>query len=279
MTNLLIPDVSEFQGTIAWRTLAATYPAAIIRAHNGWRADMAFKYNATVGVPLLKWWAAYQYLPASVDAATARVIFDKTVAPYKPDAVILDLEEGTGDQSSRAKAWLAAGDGEEILYSGLYFMRTHGLTGVAVPKWIAAYGQGEPTDAHELWQFTDKQTFPGIAHPCDASIFHGTVDDLIAMTTAILIPTSGGTVALTQADANLVAAAVWAYYQPEGMNPVTMIQKTYDWTQNPPATPAVDPAALAAAIAPLLPQAATIDPTALVVAIKQALSEMTFKAS
>ena len=182
MPNLIIPDLSEFQGTVAWRTLAPAAPAAIIRAHNGWRADNAFKYNATVGVPLLKWWAAYQYLPASVDPVAARHAFDALVAPYKPNAVVLDLEEGTGDQSPRAKAWLDAGTGPEILYSGLYFMRTHGLTGVAVPKWIAAYGQAEPTDTHELWQFTDKQTFPGIAHPCDASIFHGTITELIALT-------------------------------------------------------------------------------------------------
>lgn len=233
--TLTVPDVSEFQGAIDWNKLATAAPAVIVRAHNGWRMDNYWQLNAA-GAARAQWWAAYQYLPASVDPVTARHEFETLVDPMHPHAVILDLEEGTGDQSSRADAWLAAGSGAEWVYSGLFFMRTH-LSHMAagVHRWIAAYQATEPSDAHVMWQYTDKQSFPGIAHPCDASVFHGTVADLLSLTDP------GVDMPLTSADLPIlkeaitdptvlaaIAKEVWAYYMPEGLNVPTLVARIYD---------------------------------------------------
>ena len=173
---------------------AAGYEAVILRAHNGWRADSRWAANAATVSKLFSWWGAYQYLPASVDPRTAAAEFTSTLGSYKPNLVVLDLEEGAGDQGPRQRAWLSAmNHGPEWTYSGLYFARNHGLTGV---QWIAAYKQpSEPTAWHELWQYTGGgRTVPGIAGGVDASIFHGTLSGLMAITSGSLpapAPTGG----------------------------------------------------------------------------------------
>jgi GH25 family lysozyme M1 (1,4-beta-N-acetylmuramidase) len=72
MAQLTIPDVSEFQGNIDWAKLVrGGYPAAVIRAHNGNRADHKFAANRTgahaAGIQAL---GMYQYVVAGQDAAT-----------------------------------------------------------------------------------------------------------------------------------------------------------------------------------------------------------------
>jgi lysozyme len=191
MAQLTIPDVSEFQGVIDWKKLVGGgYPAAIIRAHNGNRADSYFAANRSKahanGIKAL---AMYQYVVANRDtAAQANELCDLVGALKSGEWLVCDLEAGTGDQSGRAHTWLKTvmsrlhddGTAEE-LYSGESFYGSHNLSSAGFKRiWIAAYRSTEPTVHHELWQFTDAKTFPGIAHACDASIFHGTVADLLA---------------------------------------------------------------------------------------------------
>lgn len=168
----------------------------IVRAAYGTKTDLHWSANAA-GASTLSWWGAYQYLPAGTDPAAAAAAFTKLLAGRTPNVVVLDLEEGSGDQGPRQRAWLAAMHAQtEWTYSGLYFARSHGLTGV---QWIAAYQQSsEPTAPHELWQYTGGgYRCPGIAGGIDASIFHGTLDDLITLT--------GGTVALPQSDLDAIS--------------------------------------------------------------------------
>lgn len=188
-TDLIIPDVSEYQGTINWAALAAACPAVIIRLHNGTRLDNYGPQNRagahTHGVQAV---GLYQYLPAAVDPATAAHELCDAIGALDPgEWPILDLEEGAGDQSGRAHTWYSTvaarlHDGpEEELYSGEYFYNAHRLAAAGFSRtWLAAYGSGEPSEAHELWQFTDARTFPGVAGTNDASIFHGTVEQLLA---------------------------------------------------------------------------------------------------
>lgn len=185
----------------------------IVRAAYGTKTDLHWSANAA-GASTLSWWGAYQYLPAGTDPAAAAAAFTKLLAGRTPNVVVLDLEEGSGDQGPRQRAWLAAMHAQtEWTYSGLYFARSHGLTGV---QWIAAYQQtSEPTTPHELWQYTGGgYRCPGIAGGIDASIFHGTLDDLISLT--------GGTVALTPDEITAVAtqSAVqnWTRYHVHGPN-------------------------------------------------------------
>lgn len=191
MSDLIIPDVSEFQGSIDWPTLVSSgYPVVIIRAHNGWRADNFWAQNrANAHAAGVRGLGLYQYVVAGADAAQQANAFCDLVGALKPgEWPICDLEEGSGDQSARAHAWytvvaarLNDAAGEE-LYSGEYFYNAHQLSQAGFKRiWLAAYGSGEPSEAHELWQFTDSRSFPGVPGTNDASVFHGSVDQLLAL--------------------------------------------------------------------------------------------------
>jgi GH25 family lysozyme M1 (1,4-beta-N-acetylmuramidase) len=196
MPDTHAPDVSEFQPNVDWpQVVAHNGGAAIIRAHNGWRADNCWYGGARrstarqAGCRVL---GLYQYLPASVDPVQAARAFAAVVGALQPgEFAVLDLEEGAGDQLARAQAWLDECDRlltypgyhGAWLYSGASFYHDHNLMPVANSArhtWVAAYGQGEPGDVpHTLWQHSSSEAWPGIG-ACDCSIFHGDVAALEA---------------------------------------------------------------------------------------------------
>jgi GH25 family lysozyme M1 (1,4-beta-N-acetylmuramidase) len=191
VSDLLVPDVSEWQGDINWQQLvSAGYPAVIVRAYNGYRADHTFALNReharAAGVRAL---GLYAYLAADRDPQDQAAEFVHTVGALRAgEWPIVDVETGTGDQSARVRAWSlyvarALGNEAPWLYSGENFYRDHNLQASGVPAtrtWLAAYGAHEPTQGHVLWQYTDHRTVPGITGPVDCSTFHGTVDQLLA---------------------------------------------------------------------------------------------------
>lgn len=175
---LNIPDYSEFQGHV----VPTGFEVVIVRAHNGWRADYDFIANRAsahqCGVRAL---GLYQYLPASVDPATAARELISTIGQLAENEwLILDLEEGSGNQATRAAAWkqeiVALTGRQPWLYSGSYFAQTHNLE----PEWVAAYQSNEPTGSHPLWQNTDVYPWPW--GKGDGSIYHGTLADFLAAT-------------------------------------------------------------------------------------------------
>jgi GH25 family lysozyme M1 (1,4-beta-N-acetylmuramidase) len=190
VTTLLVPDLSEWQGDVDWPTLVgASYPAVIIRAYNGTRADHQFARNRdhahAAGVRAL---GLYAYLVASRDAEDQAAEFVHTVGHLRAgEWPIVDCEAGAGNQGPRVKAWAkhvarALGNDDPWLYSGEAFYREHGLAGSGVPAsrtWIAAWRSTEPTTGHELWQYTDHRTVPGVKTPVDCSRFHGTLAQLL----------------------------------------------------------------------------------------------------
>jgi hypothetical protein len=182
--TLTIADVSQYQGIIDWAAYGAQNPGGIARIHNSVDVDNFWQHNRDGLRANCKWRGFYQYLDGGADPAAAAHAFQATLGPTLPgEVMILDLEEGAGDQRGRRTAWLAAlQDETEWVYSGLYFARTH-LAGVKV-EWLAAYGQSEPSDPHNLWQFTDARTFAGINGACDASVYDGTLAQLQALTGA-----------------------------------------------------------------------------------------------
>ena len=104
---------------------------------------------------------------------------------------VLDLEEGDGDQSARAQAWLHAVDAGLTypgyrgawLYSDQAFFQEHGLMGIADSSrhtWVAAYGATPPSVPHTLWQYSDAVAWKGIG-TCDSSRFAGTLGELEAL--------------------------------------------------------------------------------------------------
>jgi GH25 family lysozyme M1 (1,4-beta-N-acetylmuramidase) len=190
MADIYMADISEFQANIDAPTyLAGGCETVICRTHNGYRPDHKcpgridyLRGHNFVGIG----W--YQYLVSGQDpAAQARAFMASVPGGLRGNEwAVLDLEEGSGDQTGRAQAWFDAVDPwagfPAMLYSGDSFLRTQ-LGGSARwagrPVWVAAYGQSEPAQAHSLWQFTDAYRFPGISSPCDGSIHHGTAAEFI----------------------------------------------------------------------------------------------------
>jgi hypothetical protein len=196
--DLVIPDVSEWQGPIDHRVLVdglrATYGGAVIivRINFGTvKVDLLADINIdglrTAGADALGW---YCYLLAEDDPVAAARILCRVLQAHGGlrvgEIIVVDDEEGVGDQSGRVDAFLSACDevlqipnpsGEDWWYSGLNFAVVHNLAVARGRRWLAAYGQGEPTVPHDLWQFTDTQQFAGISGPCDASVFHGSISD------------------------------------------------------------------------------------------------------
>lgn len=192
MADFTIPDVSEYQGSINWRTLvAAGYPAAIIRAHNGTRADNEWATNRAgahaAGITAL---GIYQYVSATVDPVVQANQLCDLIGSLRPgEWPICDLEVGAGDQSARAHAWYTTVAGRlhdaagEELYSDTSFWAEHNLSSAGFGRaWVAAYGSTEPAIKHDLWQFSESHSFPGVSGPCDANLFTGTIADLLALT-------------------------------------------------------------------------------------------------
>jgi len=184
MPDTRMADISEFQSSFDARAyMGGGYSCLIVRAHNGWRKDNLWparrdyvrQYPFTaVGF--------YQYLVQSRDAGQQAREFIACVGTLKANEfLVLDLEEGGGNQVPRAEAWFAVVDKAQgfpaTLYSGQYFGRAC-LGGWARwatrPRWMAAYQGSEPGDPHELWQYSSSASFPGLSGKIDASVFHGT---------------------------------------------------------------------------------------------------------
>lgn len=208
--TVLIPDVSEFQaGSTApdWAGIKAQNGGAgIIRVGYGTaHLDHMFVSNYTAmkanGYSFI---GLYHYLVAGQDAAAQANQFCNWVGP--PSAVapgtvfILDLEEGTGNQTSRAMTWLTLVDTfygfdakplnmRSWLYSYTSFIVAATLGAIFASNrrtWIAAYQTSEPAIGHTLWQSTDGTTgshitnWPGCGRT-DTSIFNGDLPTLAAM--------------------------------------------------------------------------------------------------
>ena len=188
MTDTHLADVSEFQEQVdAALYLAAGHSCIIARAHNGHRPDKMWPQRrdylrehpfTAVGY--------YQYLVAGRDPVAQAREFITTVGALRANEFpILDLEEGSGDQTGRADAWLRLVDAwcgfPATLYSGESFFQTR-LGGAARwharPRWMAAYRSTEPSAPHELWQHTDQARFVGISGVVDGNVFHGTDQQL-----------------------------------------------------------------------------------------------------
>ena len=181
MPDIHIPDVSEFQDRVDF---AAVGPAVILRAHNGYRADHTFAARrADAHTHGLRAVGLYCYLVKDRDAAVQAHEAAAVIGRLQPGEMVwVDVEEGSGDQSSRAETFAreidSACGGHAGIYSGESFLTDHlrGTYGRRI--WVAAYRTSEPTATHALWQHSDREPHRGVSGPCDCSIFHGSADDL-----------------------------------------------------------------------------------------------------
>lgn len=192
-SGLLLADVSQYQGTVGWRNYAdGGYPAAVARLTYGTSIVDAQAQANLAGMRMyLRCRGWYHYLTATDDPVAQAAFFCSTLKCLLPgEWVAVDVEEGTGDQESRAAEWLGhvnqtlgLTQSQDVEYSGLNFVAAHGGWIPGVKRWVAAYQTVEPQVGQTLWQCTDAQSFPGITGLCDASVFNGTVDQLLALVT------------------------------------------------------------------------------------------------
>jgi lysozyme len=198
MADIRLADISEWQSSIdAPAYIAGGHKSIVVRAHSGHRADKCWPQRRDYlrSQPLVAL-GFYQYMVASRDAAQqAREFVDCVGALRGNEFAVLDSEEGSGSQISRCEAWFAVVDRAYGLPSALYasdaWFRDK-LGGSARwsnrARWVAAYPSSytpSPTAeaklvAHELWQFSDRERFPGLAGGVDGNIYHGTDQQFLA---------------------------------------------------------------------------------------------------
>ena len=181
---VLLADCSEFQPDIHDATYLRWSQAIVIRALYGTRVDKAWFGGArrdALHAGGARFIGIYAYITAQDITAQARALISLLGRLRPGEKLIADIEEGPGNQQGRWVTWAkvissALGD-PPWDYSGLNYARDHGLQPVT---WVAAYGPREPDPPHQLWQFTDQFKVPGVG-VCDASVFHGSIDDLAAL--------------------------------------------------------------------------------------------------
>jgi len=206
--TVTLPDVSEFQSPAShnapdWAGIKSQNGgAAIIRVGygNAHLDGMLVSNRGTINSLKFGFCGLYQYLRAGQDVRSQAFAFLDWIGPdlNEGEIPILDLEEGSGDQSGRASEWFAIIDDayglislplsqRSWLYSGQNFAVSAGLAPIfssARRTWIAAYRASEAgLLPHTLWQSTDGQTganrtnWSGCGF-CDTSIYHGTLASL-----------------------------------------------------------------------------------------------------
>jgi hypothetical protein len=203
-----LPDVSEFQSPAGgnapdWAGIKSQNGGAgIIRVGygNGHLDTMLASNRAAIKSLEFGFCGLYQYLRAGQDAPSQASAFIDWIGPNlnEGEIPILDMEEGSGNQSSRANQWFGIIDAaygltslplsqRSWLYSGQNFANTAGLAPIfnsARRTWIAAYqGSAAGLLPHTLWQSTNgllgaNRTSWSGAGFCDTSIYQGTLASL-----------------------------------------------------------------------------------------------------
>lgn len=184
---VLMADVSEFQANIADAVYLKWSKAIAIRALYGDAHDDKAWYGGQRRTLLHSGGARvvliYQYLVASQSGAPQAAAFRKLVGAIRPGEIfVADYEEGDRSVLTSWYDSMLSLYGKSIApylwtYTGESFGRAHSTLPV---EWIAAYQSAEPSSPHRLWQFTDSYSVPGVGK-CDASVFHGSIDELAAL--------------------------------------------------------------------------------------------------
>src|SRR5487761_653129 len=182
-----LADISEYQPDIADATYLAWSKAVAIRALYGDAHDDAAWYGGQRRALLhsrgARFVAIYQYLVAGQSGAAQAQAFHSLVGAIRPGEVfVADFEEGAKQILVDWYNEMLALYGGQIhpflwTYTGLDFGESAGVLPV---EWIADYAEQEPSTPHKLWQFTAGYQVPGVG-TCDASLFHGNIDQLAAL--------------------------------------------------------------------------------------------------
>ena len=204
--SLLIPDTSEFQSGASapnWAGIKSQNGGAgIIRVGYGTaHLDSMFVSNkSNLQSNNFSFALLYHYLRQDQDALAQAKQFCSWIGtgqlkPWMRPA--LDLEEGSGNQVSRANTWFDYVDSffgltgplpsRSWLYTGDSFASSSGLDAIcdsARHTWIAKYSSTGPANAYTLWQCTDGASGSHITSwsgcgKVDTSIYGGSLAQLV----------------------------------------------------------------------------------------------------
>lgn len=180
-----LADISEFQPNVHPSYLKWSQ-AVIVRAAYGDQHDDHAWYGGArrdfFHANGARYLGFYQYIVANQPIIPQAKAFCRLIGTMrKGEDLFADIEEGSGNLQQRWQQWANVVHSElgwaPSSYSGLYFARDHGLQPV---KWVAAYGQTEPSVPHEFWQFSSSYPIPGVGTG-DCSLWHGNIGDLAAI--------------------------------------------------------------------------------------------------
>jgi len=203
-------DVSHYQGTIQWNSVAASgVDFCFIKATEGLSAaDPYFQSNwsASRAAGLIR--GAYHFGHASIDAAAqARCFYDRVRADGTMGThdlpPVLDLETLDGQSPAAALQWaiefMAQTDSlfgrQTVLYTDNgFWQQLSALPNCRVlasrPLWLAAYSATPripfPWSAWTFWQYSDGSAnggrpVPGVNGPVDQNWFAGSMAELAAL--------------------------------------------------------------------------------------------------
>lgn len=192
-------DVSHYQGTIDWSSVAKTGVAfAFIKATEGTSSvDSEFQTNwrGSHAAGLLR--GAYHFYRPDEDPKQQALHFLKAVQPGPRDLPpVLDVEisGNPSDIVEGIQTWLtgvelAAGK-KPIIYTNPSFwagLKTSGFS--QYPLWIAEYGVTAPKvpegwQTWTFWQFSESRSLQGINGHVDFNLFQGTLPDLQRVATS-----------------------------------------------------------------------------------------------
>lgn len=199
--SLLIPDLNEFHPGDMHGIQHMNGGAAVLRISDGLQhLDRTTPpRRARAGQLGYKWLGLYQFVRPTQDLIQQADMFCHVIGKLGPHEIpIMDLElsnSSKGSEALHAVAWMGRVR-ERLgrtpwLYSFVSFVEDHGLAGLFngtdFHTWIAAYSAAEPALGHTLWQSTNgtagshQTRWPGAGF-CDTSVFHGTLDQLAAVT-------------------------------------------------------------------------------------------------
>lgn len=195
-------DVSEWQGSVDWNAVKSSGRTfAFARISDGGYHDKYFGANwpAMKAAGIVR--GSYQFFePAQDPNAQADIVIAAVGHLDAGDLPVVADMEVTGGQSAATilanlHTWVdkvTAGTGKKpMIYTGKYWWE--GNVGdsadfVALPLWHAQYTSAACPDIANawsgwaFWQFTDKDSCPGVGGGVDGDRFNGTAADLGALT-------------------------------------------------------------------------------------------------
>jgi len=193
-------DVSEFQQSIDWPVYGATCTISCSRVHNGYRPDNYLTANLNGSRAHVSHPGWYHYLVKGRDPIDQARDFLATIVTVRPgEWVMLDAESADlrfdGTDVARAEAWLQfvaehlPGIPCTIYSEGSSFMGPLAGINPRWPKVVASILNATSPSAPDWlrpsmgeigWQFSWAHQFPGIASPCDADSFDGSLAQWVA---------------------------------------------------------------------------------------------------